>query len=95
MKKIKAVDKHIIVRPFEGKGDITKEGIIIPRGEKSSKLLAYGEVVSIGPNHDVKESGLKENDKIIYQWFKRDRFLVGDEYLEPVRIDQVLASYED
>ena len=95
MKKIKAADKHILVRPFEGKGDTTKEGIIIPRGENSSKLLGYGEVISIGPHKDVKESGIKKGDKIIYQGFKRDQFLVEDEYLELVRIDQIYATYED
>ena len=75
MKKIQAINNHVVVEEVIKKEDKTDSGIIIPQTVKMEPQK-YGKVLSVGENvKNVKENDMDFKERFSYIYFKDNEFL--------------------
>ena len=96
MSKIKPLGDKILVEVLEAE-EKTKGGIILPDTAKEEKT--EGKVVSVGPGKTldsgkVQPVDVKKGDKVIYNKYAGDDFVIEGRKHKILKESEILAVYE-
>lgn len=90
--KIRPLGDRVVVESIK-ESDKTKSGIILPETVDKEKP-AEGKIVALGNGPEIKKTGLKKGDRVIFEKYSGSEIKVEGKEYKILKEEEVLAILE-